>query len=167
MPQGCRWGQQQSQPLTGCDAVGCNVILWTSLWCGYPSCTILKIGGSKVLRNVGNFTSWYGVVHSISSHITVCMPTVYTLRNAVFPSCWYIYQFFRHNARTWNMDWVSSHLMQPSITSAVYFWNVSAAVTQILPYLRTRIKYFEEYRFSVDQDLMLVAVFCTNEDEYN
>jgi len=40
-------------------------------------------------------------------------------------------------------------------------------VTQILPYLRTRIKYFEEHRFSVDQDLMLVAVFCTNEDEYN
>jgi len=65
------------------------------------------------------------------------------------------------------MDSVSSHLMQPSITTAVYFWNVSVAMTQILSYLRTRIKYFEEYGFSVDQDLMLVAVFCTNEDEYN
>lgn len=52
-----------------------------------------------------------------------------------------------------------------SVLRAQYnFAMLIAAVTQILSYLRTRIKYFEEYRFSVDQDLMLVAVFCTNED---
>ena len=49
----------------GWRAVSCNMVLWSSLWRCYSSCTILKIGGSKVLQNVGNFTSWYGIFHNI------------------------------------------------------------------------------------------------------
>jgi hypothetical protein len=47
------------------------------------------------------------------------------------------------------------------------FPTVYATITSVSPHLGTSIKYLKEYRFSVHQDFMLVAVFCTKEGECN
>jgi hypothetical protein len=54
--------------------------------------------------------------------------------------------------------------MHPILIDVNKFWNIY--ITPILSYLRTGIKYLEEYRFSIHQNFMFVAVLCTNEGEY-